>query len=209
MDQYIQAAIDAERAGRPIPLTANAAIKSLKFQISQIQRNEAKDAEIAALQRQLKEQGNPARQIDVQAYSNIDGHLMSALKTVYGADFNIMPHFNAIGGQIVDEIKQIQREEPETWDRIRRDPTYQRKMVNYFVEQSIPPKARQLLQEEQIRQTPLTGQDLHAAWRETKELLSKDPQNGALRKQLGEIREQLLSTVVGRNMPGAGRRMGG
>jgi hypothetical protein len=146
--------------------------------------------------------------IDKTAYNNIDGHLTQALATIYGPQHDTRPQFNAISQQLIAEISDLQKNEPDTWERIRRDPSAQRKLVNYFVEQSIPPKARQLLHEDHVRRTPLTGDELLGAFRETKELLKKDPQNRDLQQSLLEIRGQMMEMVVSKNMPGAAAKMG-
>lgn len=203
MDYYIQQAIEAERKGSPIPLTANLAVQSLKHRIEYLQERETHKKEMAELKRQLREQGDPARGVDQIAYSNIDSHLSSVLATIYGPDEDTSVQREAISKLIVNELKDLQKTEPQAWDRIRRDQTAQKKLVNHFAEKIIPPKARQILQTDEIRRTPIGTPELINAWREAKELAAKgDPQA----KQYAEqIRSQILQRMAEKSMPGMGR----
>lgn len=204
MDQYIEAAIEAERAGRPIPLTVNSAVQSLKFQIETLQEREQYQREIAELKAKIDQTSNPANQIDQMAYSNIDSHLVSALSTIFGPEEDTSAQFQAISNQIVKEIKDLKKSEPATWDRVRRDKSAQAKLVNYFVEKSIPPRARQLMRDDQIRREPISNDEMLNAYREAKELAAKG--NGDARKHATELRQELLQRVLENSAPRMGKR---
>ncbi len=211
MDQYLQAAIEHERSGRPIPLTINSAVKSLRHQISQVKENAALRAQLAELKRRTDQVSDPQNAIEATAYSNMDNQIETALQSLYGnTDANAdvrEAQFQSISRQIVTEIKDLKKNDPGMWDRIRRDRKAQVNLVNHFVKKTIPPKAREIMDADQIRRTPLTNDELMNAYREAKEQALKDPKAVQYASQ---IRQELLSRVMEKNMGGGSRnsRMG-
>lgn len=201
IDRYIEAAMQAEKAGKPIPLTVNNAVRSLKFQINSLQKEKASNAKIAALEAQVKKQNDPGNQIDMQAYSGMDSHLVSALNTIYGPGEEDQEtkalQFEAISKRIIHEIKDLKKEDPQMWDRIRRDRSAQQKLVNHFVKKSIPPRARQIMEEDQIRRTPMPVSELHQALAEARQLAQKDPSQA---HHISKIRQEILSRMMGDQM---------
>ena len=203
MDYYIQQAIEAERKGSPIPLTANLAVQSLKHQIETLKEREEYRKELAEIKRALRVQGDPARSVDQIAYSIIDSHLSSVLATIYGPDEDTSVQRDAISKLIVAELKDLQKSEPQSWDRIRRDQNAQKRLVNHFAEKIIPPKARQIMQNDEIRRTPIGTPELVNAWREAKELAAKGDQQAKAYAE--QIRSQILQRMAEKSMPGMGR----
>lgn len=202
MDQYLEAAVQAEKAGRPIPLTVNSAINSLNFQIEALNEKREMQKVISELQGKVNQLGNPANSIDMQAYSNMDTHIISSLNTIFGQDASMSQikgsQFEAISRQITREIGDLKKNDPDTWDQIRRDRTMQVKLVNHFVKQNIPPKARQLMEEDTIRKTPMETSELVSAFREAKELVQSNntPKTRAL---VSELRQQVLERLWEKN----------
>ncbi|HBR25990.1 MAG TPA: hypothetical protein DD732_02950, partial [Rhizobiales bacterium] len=174
IDQYVQAAITAERQGRPIPLTVNAAIESLQGLIAQTEENKILRERLGKMESQVARVSDPGHNINMQAYSSMDSQVINALNTVYGSGDEYSDvktaQFEAVSKLIIKEVKELQTNEPDVWDRIRRNPVDQKKLVNHFVTQVMPPKARQLMQDDEVRRTPLTLQDLQQAWEESKDL---------------------------------------
>ncbi len=204
IDQYLEAALAAERAGKPIPLTVNAAIKGLQFKIEALNDKKAHQKEMADMKAQLARLSDPGNRIDEQAFSAMDSHLTSALHTIYGPGDEDTKNlqFEAISKQIGKEIRDLRKEDPEMWDRIRRDKNAQNKMVNHFVKKSIPPRARQIMEEDEIRRTPLGIGELRAAWNEAKELAVKKPD---MQRHADDIRRELLSRLMEKNLGGGAR----
>lgn len=205
MDQYLEAAIEAERKGSPIPLTVNSAISNLKHQIRYVKDQQAWAAEREEMKAKIKELSNPSARIDEAAYNNMDSLIQSSLQQIFGNDQETIDvQFDAVSKHLIREIKDLRKNDPETWDRIRRDRNAQVKMVNHFVQKNIPPRARQLVEEDRIKRTPLSEGELLSAFREAKELYKKDPstQNKNL---LSEIRGTLLAQRFDKSM-GKGNR---
>lgn len=208
MDEIIAAAMAAEKAGRPIPLTANTAIKSLQFKIQALKDKQVHQKEMADMKAQLARLNNPKTQIDTTAFSNMDSHLMSSLQTIFGPNEDVGPQFDAISNTLIAEIQDLKKNDPKMWDRISRDRQAQVKMVNYFVKKSIPPRARQIMEEDQIRRTPLSIGELQAAFTEAKEITNseKDPRRREqAAKHMSSIRQEILSRLMTKAMGGASK----
>jgi hypothetical protein len=204
VDNYIAAAIEAERRGRPIPLTVNAALESFQGQISTLKQMKGLISSNKELAQKVDRFANPSAQIDNMAFSSLDSAVMNALNTVYGEGEDMQgvkeAQFKSITSLIGKEIRDLKENDPEIWDRIRRNPTDQKKLVAHFTKQVIPPRARQLLEEEQIKNTPLTLSDLKQAWEETADI--EDPR---ARKEIrDQLRPQILEHVWSKSRKGGG-----
>lgn len=197
LDYYLQQALEHERAGHKIPLTTNLAVQFFQSQIAlETERAEWKRT-MTTMQQKLDRVSNPDMRIDEQAFTSIDGHVISALDTIYGAGEEYFDQkkyqFRAVTSAIIDEIKDLKKNEPDLWDQIRRDPRRQQKMVLHFVERTIPPKARQILQDDQIRREPMAVNELWQAFREASEI-----QNPGERSRIRSmIRQEILSRHPG------------
>lgn len=203
LDKIIAIALESEKRGRPIPLTANTAIKSLQFKIQTLKNQQAKDRELADLKAQVARLTNPQTQIDTQAFSNMDNVLMNQLQTIYGPNENVDHIFDAVSKNIVAEIADLKRNDPKTWNQIARDRGAQQKLVTHFVKKAIPPRARQIMEEDQIRRTPLSTGELEAAFKEAKEAWqsAKDPRKAEeMKGHMSEIRRELLSRMMEKHM---------
>lgn len=196
IDEYLGAAIEHERQGKPIPLTVKNAIESFQGHIKQLELNRSMSAELAKLKQQVAKATDPSHAIDQQAYGNIDSFVISGLDTVYGHGDQMeevkTAQFRTVTQQITNEVKRLHKEDPDMWDRIRRNPADQRKLVNHFIKLSVPPRARELMEEDQIRKTPVTLPMLQEAWQESKEI--KDPAQRA--KIQSVLRHQILEATV-------------
>lgn len=201
IDQYLGAAMEAERKGRPIPLTVKNAIESFQGHIKQLKVNKTQAAEIAELKKLVSQAVDPQTQIDNGAFASIDSMIVSSLNTLYGTDDpekgdgsveqTKSEQFRAVARMIGSEIKSLRANDPDMWDRIRRSPQDQRKLVNHFVKRVIPPAAHKLMEEKQIQDTPITTGDLWAAFREAGEI-----KDGAEKKRVRDaIRQQLVQRM--------------
>jgi hypothetical protein len=67
-------------------------------------------------------------------------------------------------------------------------------MVRHFVKQTIPPKAREILMEDQIRREPMTTDELWQAWREADGIEDF--------KEKQRIKSAIRQEIVGRQFGG-------
>jgi hypothetical protein len=196
LDHYMQAAIDAERRGQPIPLTTNLAIQLFQGKIEQEREREQLFGELAQLKRTLQAVNNPDNQVDNITYQNIDTNVLQAMDVLYGKQPSDVKsyQFQAVTKAIGAEIRDLKQNDPELWAEIRRDPKRQQRMVQHFVKQTIPPKAREILMEDQIRREPMTTEELYSAFREADAIT--DP------KERQRIKTAIRQEIVGRRFGG-------
>lgn len=208
LDEYINAAMEHDRRGTPIPLTINNAVSNIKFQLRSLEKEKTYEEETKRLREEVKRLSNPGHSIDQTAFSNIDSHVINSLEQIYGPGDEYTDQknaqFQAVTGQIANEIRDLKENDPQMWDRIRRDRNAQTKLVNHFVKKNIPPKARQIMEQDEIRRTPLGYDELVNAFREAKELAAegKDPK---ARQYVTQLRQELLSRVWEKNAGRGGR----
>lgn len=205
LDYYVQAALEAERAGKPMPLTANLAAQLFQWQIEQTEKEGQTAATLADLQAKLEAATNPNFQIDQRAYSVMDSQIMNAMSTIYGSGPEYQgqraAQFKAVAAQVGTELKDLQKTDPGTWDEIRRDDRKIQRMVNYFVEQNLPPRARQILAQQQMENEPQTMEGLLGAFREAQTAYKDDP------RQLARVTPQIRAEILAEMM--ASRRNNG
>jgi hypothetical protein len=196
LDHYMQAAIEAERRGQPIPLTTNLAIQLFQGKIEQEREREQWTRELSALKRGLQQAIDPDTQIDNQTYQNLDTLVLQAMDTLYGKEPNDIKsfQFQSVAKAVGAEIRDLKKNDPELWHEIRRDPGRQAKMVQWIVKQTIPPKAREIMQEEHIRKTPMSTQELYQAFEEANAI--EDP------RERSRIRTAIRQEIVGRQFGG-------
>lgn len=188
LDHYLEQALNADKAGTPIPLTTNLAVKLFE------ERKRAKEMEkrLASLDQKVNQINDPMVVADRQAFNSIDNLLENTLGTMYGNDGYAPQVFSAAANLIVEEIKRLQGSEPEVWDKIKKSGEMQKRMVNHFVNKVIPEKARSAMYREELQNVELSPQELLNAFREANEI----PDPKARVKIRAEIRQQLLSTMV-------------
>lgn len=206
LDKIIEIALEAERSGRPMPLTASLGVQLQKFRIDSLNKQKQFMQVIGELQEKVERMSDPGNQADAQIFASMDTALEGALDQIYGPEDQrtkaVM--FRAVTDSIVADIKDLKKSDPNAWREIRRKPDLQRKLVNYHLKQTIPPKARQIMEEDNVRKTPLTGNELIAAWREAKELGKSDPRAA---RYAEEIRQQILAEKFGKSFSGGSAQM--
>lgn len=196
LDHYMQAAIEAERRGQPIPLTTNLAIQLFQGKIEQERERERLYGDIAQLKQAMKQAQNPDNQVDNITYQNLDTSVLQAMDVLYGREPSDVKsyQFQAVTKALGAEIRDLKRNDPELWAEIRRDPNRQASMVRHFVKQTIPPKAREILMEDQIKREPMGTDELYQAFREADGI--DDP------KERQRIKTAIRQEIIGRQFGG-------
>lgn len=187
LDTYLQAAVDAEKAGSPIPLTTNLAVKL----IEQAKRNQELEKRLAQIEGKARDYEDPVRVADQRAFESIDSMLVQTLGNMYG-EGNYAPQLvTSTANMIVEEIKRLKSQTPEIWDQIKRNPQYQAKMVQHFAQKNIPDRFKQAAQREELQNYKMQAPELMQAFREANEI--QDPSARAKVKE--QIRQQLFSSL--------------
>ena len=183
LDMFLDAAMEDQKAGgKGMPLTTKLAMETvgLKKMLREIR------SELGRLGETQKVTSSPEFKYDQDAYSKIDMQVQDSIAAIYG---EVDPHlFEAVSKDIGKEIQRLRTESPKTWEEIRRNPEYIRRMSMHFVEKKIPPKAREMLREEKERNTEMSDKELHKAMKEAD--LIKDP--SARSEIKAAIRQKIL-----------------
>lgn len=187
LDHYLEAALEAEKQGRPIPLTAQLAVKL----VEEKKRSRSIEAKMSKLEQQLQAISDPNMGYDNKAYADIDMTMQQAFEDLYG---EVNPELmKAAANMAIKEVQRLQKTAPEKWDRIRRNDNLKKNFGMYFVEKVIPPKARQILNAEKLKNTPMNRAEILAAHRET----HSDKIDQATQAKLrSKIREEFWSNMM-------------
>ena len=200
LDEFLEASLaDKTKGGSGLPLTTKLAIRVTQ------QAQQLQDAlkVINELKQRAEILSDPNLEIDRRAYLSMDSMVQNSVAKLYDGDIdkNVV---HAINNKITADIQKLQKQAPEMWDRIRRNPEFQKRMVMAHIESVIPSRARQILRDDHIQRTPMSESELLDALREAKQ---KIPLNHPKRNQVIEsIRQEILQSRFGRSMGAARRR---
>ncbi len=203
LDALLDQAMEMDRKGQSIPITTNIGVQSLKFQIEALKQRDADRQEIEKLKAQLKDQTDPLRQVEQLAFTNMDSHLEQVLATIYGPKEDVSAQRQVISTAVTKELRDLRQKDPDTFGRLVRDQAAQKRLVNHFAERIIPPKAREILKQDEIRRTPLEMGELMQAFREAKDAAAKG--DASAKEYVVQIRQQILERMSAKSLPGMGR----
>lgn len=185
LDMFLDAALEDQKSGgKGMPLTTKLAMETvgLKKMLREIR------SEMSRLGETQKMALSPEYKYDNDAFSQIDSQVQTAIKGIYN---EVDPYlFEAVSKDIGKEIQRLKKESPSTWEEIRRNPEYIRRMSLHFVEKKIPPKAREMLRVEQEKATPMTLQEMRQAFKEAdqiKDIKSRNEIKTAIRQKMLEF----------------------
>lgn len=195
---FVDAAHQADKAGKPIPLTAKIGIDSAKARIKYLKENKELRSKLSEVDEKLKKVTDPGFVAWQQFIDRADLTIDNALNSLYGKD----PRYNdvkqaqttTLSHLVGKEFKRLEADDPESWARVRRDPKALQALVNHFVKESIPPVARQLMEREEIRKTPQGTRELLAAFREAQEAGKKDPKKALTKLEKDQLRREIWAS---------------
>jgi len=193
LEELIEDFEEAKKRGQNMPITQKVARKALESAIR------AKKSEMALKKKFLDVEGKVDRmndadhKADQKTYDALNGFMVNAMDQLYGPGFETQAQKDSmskgVSDQINTEIARLKAEDPQAWRRIRSSADLQQRMITYYVERNIPPKARQIIEERKLQETPFTEGQLIAALREAKAKI-KDPKERE--KMITKIRRDLL-----------------
>lgn len=205
IDKIVKTALEHERAGRPIPLTAQTAITLYEDKIRHYKESKEHKELIKKLQTQVDGLADPEAEVDRQAAAHINSTVAQYLERLYGNSADTITtrsaQYDAITRQIRVEAQKLAKEFPEQWEMLRRDRVRQENLVKFVVEKNQPPKVRQILEQEKLQNSPITTEDLWTNLRRAREL--KDPKDRD--RAVSAIRQEILSRSFGGEKKQGGR----
>jgi hypothetical protein len=185
-DDFIDAMLEAEKAGKPMPLTGK-----LGTVLAQVQKERNQDkAQLAQLMEIVKQLKNPSNVADQRAFANMDDQIITTLEDMYGED--VPPAFaEAVSSEILSILDVIQREAPEKWKKIARSESMQRKLVLHCSQKLVPPKARETMISQYESQRPTTTQDFEQGWNEIAQLEELARRGEVDPREVGRLKTEL------------------
>lgn len=198
MDHYLAQDLDMQKKhGQGMPLTTNLAVEFFEHAMEQESRWDQAQSELAELKNLVKQLTNPMNRLADNAYASIDSSVIDALETIYGRGEDAMDvkraQYGAVSQLVGNELKRLRQEEPDLYEEVIRDPKKQARLARHFVERNLPPRARQMIQEDAIKRTPMSNAELMQAFREAGQM--QDPDQRA--KVREKIRQEMLMSKFG------------
>jgi hypothetical protein len=167
-DDVLRVALEAEKAGRGIPITVDLATR-IK---GQTEENRDLKRQVAMLAAQVNKVSNPETLHNLRAYENIDDHIFNSLEKLYG---EVDPQFSQfVSAKLSQDLKQIQKENPDAWAKIRGSDTLQQRLVNNAIQSAIPKQVRGQLEQDYYKNSPMTLDELAQAYAQADQEI-KDP----------------------------------
>lgn len=168
-DNVLRAAIEAEKNGNPIPLTVDI---SSQLKLTQ-EQNRILQEKLSKLEQRENWRSNPETSIDQAAYNHVDMFMSQELSSAF--DGNIpQPLAQAVTADLVQRIQHEQVNNPERWRQIRSNPDLMRTIVKNAVAQFVPPRARTIINQDNMMNSDYSDQDALDAIREARELMSRE-----------------------------------
>ncbi len=192
LDFFLENAMEMKAKGTPIPLTTKLAVESFQTMIAQQQAIQELTNQIKELKGGVDRANDPESPVNNMAYAQMETFMTSAIDGLYGND----PQSQGAKAQIYDgtvrlvqaSLKELQNKAPQEWDRVRRQPQMLQQIVNAAIKKMVPPRAYEILEQEQLKNTPMQEGELWAAFREAKQI--QDPTKR--RDLIREIRQDIL-----------------
>lgn len=206
LDYYIAQGVEAEKSGRAMPLTINNGIQMYRSLIDAAQREQQLESRLSQMQQQLQKLDDPRHIVNQQAFQTVDTHIKRALDSLYGNTQDSLPQrravFQSIGAQVAPVINRLIQQDPARWDMISRDPEALQELANRAVRSHVPPRALQMIAEENMRNTPMPVSELRQAMRE----LRANPNIPA--EQKAELETELRQKIWEQMYRGGGLKVG-
>ena len=190
-------------AGKRAPRTAALEVRLAQQRLEAAKERIAFQNELGELKGRLGHVSHPEYVADQKAYDDLTMFVDRSLRQLYGEDPKLggvrQAQTEAISKQMVKEIKQFQKEDPQGWQQLRRDPNRLAQWTNNIIKDNIPPQARKIIEQEQMKNYQFSQGELVQALREAREKMPDGPEK---RKITENIRRDLLSGMFqsrGRN----------
>jgi hypothetical protein len=171
--EWYEQALEAERKGKTMPLTIRNGLSNIKYRRDFLTKMKAIEDENKLLKEKVEKASDPRAATAQMVYDHLDSQIESHLTKIFGEGDETSPvrqaQFQAIANQIGAELKHQRETNPDVYNQIMKNKANQDKMVAYYVNKNIPPKARQLMEEDRIRKEPVPTSEVLAAYREAKQ----------------------------------------
>ena len=199
-DSMLGDLIQQKAQGRDLPMTSTLAVELDKAQ----RELEEFKASYEEMKKQFEIQNNPETQFNNDAYRAMDNMMTDMLGRLYPGEENENSRRylgEAVTNDIVSFLNELRQEDPRQWQEIRRNPASLKKIVEYHINDKIPPAARKVITEKYEASQPFTFEDAKEALDEALQIPKSNPQ----RAKVIEIARQKYFELMGQRN-GLGRR---
>jgi len=206
---------DQKKGGKGLPLTTKIGKELSDFARSTLSQNQKLEKELADLKKAVELQGNPAFQ-NMQRINLVAENMADeALEVMYpGEESKQVRDFmgNSIKQMVQNEIRtMVQNQEYDDLKKLN-NPKAVRAMVNHFAAQILPPKAREILDNDRIKNEPANPKDLMMSFREASQKL-QEAETPAEQRHWANIveslRQDFLAETVGKRGGSINNILGG
>lgn len=201
-DRVLEAGLEAEKAGKGMPITIQ-----LANQLRQAQEQQRiQQQEIAKLKSQQEVSKNPEYIADVQTFNSMDAEIQQKITAIYG---EFKPElWGAITQSVAAEVKRLQKESPNDWKQVRNSKQHQTSMINHFMKEFVPPAAMNLMKEVNDANKVLSAKQILAGINEARAELrnAQDPADIAQLQNVIERGRQYFWEVKMSEQTKGGRR---
>jgi hypothetical protein len=202
-DDVLQAALEAEKNGQPIPLTVKISTELRRAQ----ENNQKLMQELEAIKQKQAVKDNPGFQADQMAYNHMDMFMAQELKSHFG---DAIPKATAaaVTQDLSQKIAEEQRNNPQRWQQIRSNPEMMARIVRNAVATTIPPRARQIAAEHAQANAVYDPEEIKENLDEAMQLL-RTPEvrgNPQYYSKVSESIEKMRAMYWESLIPGQGRR---
>lgn len=192
IDKVMKMFDEAAEKGQKMPVTRESALTMFDSQIAQIKKNIEQRKEMKKLEAEVAALKDPETRANNEAFQAMDLLIQDHAENLFGpgdaTEAQKEGFAMAVVKQINTEIKNLIENDHNAWRKIRRSPNLRERMVTYFVEQNIPAKAKQIIEQERMAKHEFSMGELQAAFKEAKAI--KDPT--IRRERVAFIREKMM-----------------
>ncbi len=200
MDYYLEQAMEAKGRGQAIPLTTNLALRFFQAQIENHKTQQSLIDQIKQLKGGVDQANNPEKSVNDFAYAQMENQIQNQLDSLYGND----PRQNGAKANVYQgvvrmlqaDLTELQEKAPHIWDKVRRNQGQLQQIVQRAVQRIVPPRALEMIQTEQLQNTPMGEGELWAAFRQVDQRTDMSPKDRAELKR--SIRQDILELSVNR-----------
>lgn len=169
LSEMIELLNEAKRQGKEYPITAKT--KKALEQVVRAKKNEIElKKRLGSVETKIDQANNPQVKAENATFDNLNSILRSSMDTLFGAGFEMQEQKDgnaySISKQVDKHINELRNNDPDAWAQIVGNKKHQERLINFFVEKNIPPRARQILAEQKLKETPITEEFLWASFRE-------------------------------------------
>lgn len=190
-DEVLTRAMELDRAGQPIPTTVKIA-----SQLANQQKTVAPLLQqVQELQNEIKALKNPQMYHDQNTFRALDQILTSKFEQNYRSPDSA--HQDAVARSVAQEVARLRKEDPEVYNQLGRNPRLQEQLVNHYFQKAIPDAYRQMAEEEYLKNSEMTLDDVVDALQAAKQI--QDPE---LRRKAKEKARHMLWEVKGSERKG-------